>query len=104
MLLTELFPPLAIELEQLLGSRGETALASQVSQLAIVDRCRCEDGFCSSFYVQPKPEAAYGPGHRTVDLGAVEGMLLLDVVGGEIVHVEVLYRNDIRQKLMAAFP
>ena len=61
MLVTEILPLLALELEQLLNNQGEVELAAQVSQLAIVDRCRCGDDFCSSFYTQPKPEGSYGP-------------------------------------------
>jgi len=31
-------------------------------------------------------------------------MLILDVVEGKIACVEVLYRDDIRKELLAAFP
>jgi len=31
-------------------------------------------------------------------------VLILDLVGDRIVQVEVLYRNDIREKLLAALP
>ena len=95
---------LALELENLLKKRGEVELAAQVPQLKVVDRCRCGDDFCSSFYTQPKPEGSYGPGHRCLDLDAAEGMLVLDVVAGTIAHVEILNRNDIRQTLIAALP
>jgi len=104
LLLTEIFPKLALDLEQLLKKQGEVELAAQVSQLKVVDRCRCGDNFCSSFYTQPKPEGGYGPGHRCLDLDAAEGMLVLDVVAGTIAHVEVLNRYEIRQKLIAGFP
>src|SRR5882762_2581472 len=104
LLLTEIFPMLALELENLLKKRGEVELAAQVPQLKVVDRCRCGDNFCSSFYTQPKPEGSYGPGHRCLDLDAAEGMLVLDVVAGTIAHVEVLNRYEIRQKLIAEFP
>ena len=104
MLLTEILPLLARELELLLKKQGEFELASQVRQLRIVDRCRCGDDFCSSFYTQPKPEGSYGPGHRSMDLDAAEGMVILDVVAETIAHVEVLYREGIRQKLIAALP
>ena len=104
MLLTEILSLLARELELLLKKQGEFELASQVRQLRIVDRCRCGDDFCSSFYTQPKPEGSYGPGHRSMDLDAAEGMVILDVVAGTIAHVEVLYREDVRQKLIAALP
>jgi hypothetical protein len=104
MLLTDILPQFAVELEQLLKERGEAKLAAQVPGLTVVDRCRCGDDFCASFYIQPKPNGAYGPGHRCLGLESVEGMLILDLVADKIVHVEVLYRNEIREKLIAALP
>jgi hypothetical protein len=103
-LLIEIFPLLAQELEQLLVKKGELELAAQVPRLAIVDRCRCGDDFCSSFYTQPKPEGKYGPDYRCIELDPAQGMLLLDVVVGAIAHVEVLSHGRIREKLIAAFP
>jgi hypothetical protein len=102
--LTEILPSLAVELEQLLKNHGEGDLAVQVSRLAVVDRCRCGDEFCSSFYTQPKPEGPYGADHRCVDLDAAEGMLLVDVVEGKIAHVEILNRGDVRRNLLAVLP
>jgi hypothetical protein len=102
--LRELFPLLSQELQKLLENTGEADLASQVSGLSIVDRCRCGDEFCASFYTQPKPNGAYGPGHRNVILEPANGMLILDVVNDVIAHVEILHRDDIRQKLLAALP
>ena len=104
MLLNDTLPEFALELERLLTRAGAPELAAQVSGLVIVDRCRCEDGFCSSFYTQPKPQGSYGPGHNCIDLDADEGMVLLDVVEGTIAHVEILNRNDIRTKLTAQVP
>jgi hypothetical protein len=104
MQLAEILPSLVVELQQLLANQGEAELAAQVSQLVVVDRCRCEDDFCSSFYTQPKPPRHYGPGHRCLDLDAAKGTLLLDVVEGKIAQVEVLNRVDVRQKLRMALP
>ena len=104
MLLAEILPSFADELEQLLRKEGETELAAQVPRLSIVDRCRCGDDFCASFYTQRKPEGAYGPGHDCMELEPAEGMLILDVMAGTIVHIEVLHRNDIRQKLLSLLP
>jgi hypothetical protein len=103
-LLIETFPELAEELQQLLGSSGESTLADQVAGLRILDRCRCGDDFCATFYVQPKPAGSYGPGLRTVPLEPNKGMLIIDVVDGTIATVEALYRNNIRQMLLALFP
>lgn len=62
------------------------------------------DDFCASFYSQPKPDGAYGTGHRNVRLMPGQGMLILDVGAGEIACVEVLDRSDVREKLDEALP
>jgi len=68
----------------------------------IVEGCCCGDDFCASFYTQPKPKGAYGPGHETLLLvTGPPGMLMLDVVDGLISFIEVLYRPDVRRKLIA---
>ncbi len=103
-LLADTIPQLAEELKQLLGDQGESELAAQVSNLAILERCRCGDDFCGTFYVEPKPKKAYGPGHRNVALEPQRGMLILDVVDNRIVCVEVLYRDEVRRQLLVEFP
>jgi hypothetical protein len=103
-LLRDLFPALSIELQQLLAEQGEPGLAAQVPGLAVIDRCRCGDDFCAMFYVQPKPKGAYGPGHRNVALEPEEGMLILDVLNDKIAAVEILYRDEIRKRLLVEFP
>jgi hypothetical protein len=102
--LTDTLPAFATELQQLLTEQAEPELAAQVPGLAILDRCRCGDDICSTFYTQPKPEGSFGPGHRNVRLMPEEGMLILDVVAGEIACVEILDRNDVREKLDAVLP
>jgi hypothetical protein len=104
LLLTDTLPAFAAELQQLLIEKGEPELAAQVPGLAILDRCRCGDDKCGTFYTRPKPNGAYGPGHRNVALTPEEGMLILDVVDGEIACVEVLDRDDVREKLDAVLP
>jgi hypothetical protein len=56
------------------------------------------------FYVLPKPARAYGPGLRIVSLEPARGFLILDVVNDKIAAVEVLYRDEIRQRLPDEFP
>jgi hypothetical protein len=102
--LVDAFPLLSEELQQLLVQKGESELAAQVPGLAILERCRCGDDFCATFYVQPKPKGAYGPGHRNVSLEPQQGMLILDIVDDKIACVEVLYRDEIRRKLLVEFP
>jgi hypothetical protein len=104
LLLAHVLPAFAAELRQLLEEQGEPELAAQVPGVAILERCRCGDDFCSTFYTQPRPKGGYGPGHRNVPLTPDEGMVILDVVGAEIACVEVLDQNDVREKLDAALP
>jgi hypothetical protein len=89
------------ELEELLLKEGEPELAAQVPALRILDRCRCGDDFCGTFYVRPEPKGSYGPNHRNVSLSPKEGMLILDIVDGRIACVEALYRDEIRKAIQA---
>jgi hypothetical protein len=101
--LIEVAPELVAELQRLLCQQGEFALVDQVADLVLVDRCRCGDSFCSSFYTAPSSVGPYGPGHRTIPLWSDTGILTVDVIASRIVHVEVLRRDDLRSKILAAF-
>jgi hypothetical protein len=63
------------------------------------NRCRCGDDFCSSLYTAPKPAGAYGKGHRSNSLEPSKGMIILDVVDEKVVHIEVLYKDEVRETL-----
>ena len=102
--LSDVFPDLSIELSTLLTKAGQSALAGQVRQLRILDRCRCKDDFCSTMYTQPKPRLSYGSTHRSVNLHAEKGMIILDVEFDVIACIEVLYRPEIRARLLGLFP
>jgi hypothetical protein len=103
-LLVDIFPELSVELAELLRDSGEYDLAKQIPRLHVLDRCRCGDDFCATFYTQPTPKGSYGPGSRTVALEPINGHLIVDVVDGTVAQVEVLYRDEIRQKLLKIFP
>jgi hypothetical protein len=103
-LLIDAMPELAQELESLLVKDGESDLAVQVRQLHIVDRCRCGDDFCATFYTVPRPNGAWGAGHRNISLDCETGMLILDVVNDKITCVEVLDRDEIRHRLHEVLP
>jgi hypothetical protein len=102
--LVDMFPDLSSELQRLLSLEGESDLAAQVAGLTVVERCRCGDDFCGKFYALPKPRGAYGPSHRSVALEPNEGMMIVDVVGDRIAAVEVLYRDEVRRRLLVEFP
>jgi hypothetical protein len=93
-LLRDIHPGFSAELVSLLEAEGESDLAICANDVHIINRCPCTDDFCQSFYTAPKPEGAYGPGHRNVSLSPShdhDGMIVLDVVRGRIMFVEVLF-------------
>ncbi|MGA3371054.1 MAG: hypothetical protein ABSC48_04765 [Terracidiphilus sp.] len=98
-MLADVLQEFARELEALLTAQSESELASQICGLKIVDRCRCGDDFCATFYTQPKPKGSYGPNHKCVEVTPQEGMIILDVVDGKIMKIEVLFRDEIRHQL-----
>jgi len=100
--LKESYPEFADELRGLLSD--EPDLASTVTELQLIDRCRCGDDFCSSFYTVTPPDGAWGPGHENIVLESEVGMIILDVVDRKITMVEVLDREDVRKKIHYLIP
>jgi hypothetical protein len=98
-LLDDVAPELEAELVELLTEVGEFTLAAKVKHLAIYDRCRCGDSFCSSFYTVAERTPT---GTRTLALRP--GNLHLDVLDSIVLYVEVLYRDDLKLKIVAAVP
>jgi hypothetical protein len=80
---------LADSLRRRLIETGHGELASKVDQLRVVDRCRCGEPGCESFYTVPARELRrfWGRGGKTIALGPG---LAVDIVEGEIVAVEKL--------------
>ena len=103
-LLCDVLPDLAEELTAGLVSIGREDLAQQVPSLRVWDRCGCGDSFCNSFYVGPRPMAAWSDeGDHENEMPDVDrGMVVLDVVSGAIRYIEVLGRPEIRAALRAA--
>jgi hypothetical protein len=93
-LLVDRWPAFAAELQQALRTAGELELARFVNGIRVIRPCGCGDGFCQSFHTAPPPSGAYGPGRRTVALDPPwPGCLVVDVLAGDIIFVEVLYRS-----------
>jgi hypothetical protein len=97
-------PDFADELKSLLLLLKEYDLARQVTDLQITRRCSCEDDFCGSFYTMSEPAPLPWKDLRCVEVEPKEGLVILDVVSGQIVHVEVLFREDVRDRIRAIFP
>lgn len=102
--LVDQFPELASELGELLEGHGEEQLAQTIGGLSVVDRCRGGDDFCATMYTLPRLLGAWGEGHRNVALDSKNGFLIIDVVHERIVEIEVLYRDEIRTRLLALLP
>jgi len=102
--LNEALPEFAEELNKLLLASKEPELATQIAELTIARRCSCEDDFCATFYTQFEPSTRPFRNAHCLELESKEGMIILDVVSTRIAEVEVLYRDDVRQRLRAIFP
>jgi len=89
-LLRDVYPTLVAELIALLNEEGETDLAICAQDLRIHAPCGCGDSFCQSFYTAPPSNGPYGPGHRCMPLVTARGMTVLDVVGSQIMYVELI--------------
>jgi hypothetical protein len=86
----DLLPLTAEIISALLTKEGHDALAEQIPDLMIFDRCRCESPHCASFYTQPKPEGRYGPMHWGFVLPSPVGLIVFDVLGETIAFIEIL--------------
>ena len=95
-LMREVFPALTAELVSLLNADGHTDLGICAWDLRIIAACSCDDDFCQSFYTAPRPNGPYGPGHRNLILDPASGMIVLDVVHGQIMFVEILNHPPLR--------
>jgi hypothetical protein len=93
-LLRERAPAFAHELERTLREAGRPELAAQVASLRISALCACEVEGCASF-------STALPLKRWFRRGSLvpAGGLVVNTIDGEIVHVEVLDRADVRAAL-----
>ena len=102
-LLRDIAPELVPELQRLLTARGEHGLAAKAAELVILRLCPCSDDFYSTFYSAPQRSGDSAPGRLTIELAAETGILNVDIEGADIVGVEILFRDELRAKIRAAF-
>jgi hypothetical protein len=55
-------------------------------------------------YTMTPPDGAWGDGHETVEVPVQEGLVIMDAVKRQIAEIEILYRNEIRAKLLLLLP
>lgn len=98
-LIRDVFPDLIAELAALLEDEGERELAICAWDLRLVDECGCGDDFCQSIGTADHPRGQpYGPRHRCVPLSPSKGMLILDIVDGQIMYIEILDRPPMHRQ------
>jgi hypothetical protein len=96
-LVADILPELAEQVELRLREHGEPFLAAQVADLRVTAVCRCGNEHCGSFYTAERPMKRWFRRGRQVDLSeGLPGSVTIDVVGGEIVYVEVLFWDEVR--------
>jgi hypothetical protein len=92
--LRERAPAFARELEELLRDAGRPELADQVPGLRITALCACEVEGCASFSTGMPMKRWFRRGAQVP-----AGDHVVNTIDGDIVHVEVLDRPDVRSAL-----
>lgn len=103
MRLIRVMPDVADELNAGFKEIGRYDLAAKVAGLELVDRCRCENEFCATFYTQPKASLAK-PKEVEELIIPMQGLMCIQLDRGQVVWVELLYRPEVREKLKILLP
>jgi len=96
LLVRDVLPGLADELERSLKELGRPELAGQVGSLRIRAVCPCEVEGCGSFYTALPMKRWFRRGKEVA-----AGDLFVNTIDGDIVFVEVLGRPDIHATLVS---
>lgn len=95
-LMADVVPELAAEMERELRATGDDELADQVAGLRMMKSCGCGDDFCATFRTADIPD---GPAVRKRFGVPLPNHLIIHVLDGEIVEVEVLFRDELRPRI-----
>lgn len=102
MKLNVLMPFLAEEITQGLSDMGKPKLARSIEELEIVGRCDCDNAGCAAFYTDEKHNwSGKEIKHVTPN---VKGLFSIDVHNDKIIFVEMMGRQDVRERLLAVHP
>jgi hypothetical protein len=94
-LISEVLPDFLEEVVYLLGQMGEGDLGLQMRSLRIQSLCDCGHEDCASFATAEEVKV-----DRTVELQAMEGVLLIDLnTENQVCFVEILGRADVKYLL-----
>jgi hypothetical protein len=100
--LVDVFPGLAAQIRASFLADGLPRLAEAIDRLEIVAPCGCGDTSRGSFYTSDHTEAVPFPaGHETL---MTDADIPIDVVGDQILYIELLGHCEIYERLMRLFP
>lgn len=94
-----LMPFLAEEISAGLKSLGLARLAESVNELDIVERCDCDNSGCAAFYTAEKH--LWSGKEVTQVTPKVKGLFSIDIHKDKIVFIELMGREDVRERLLA---
>lgn len=101
--IADLFPDLANVIRHGLFELGEWKLIGQVDELRMERLCGCGERHCASFYVRRGANRKWKKSGKVLQVPtAKSGMIILDVVRGEIRFIEVLLNPPFRKRLVEA--
>lgn len=99
--LKDSLPDFAHELEQLLLKENRPELACQVENMQVdMDRCVSGEEFFAMLCTGLQPSKGWGVGQTTIMLAPDRGNILVDVIDGDIIAVEIYFREDIQEEFM----
>ena len=100
-LIVDVVPELAEEMERELRSAGYEYLAAQTTGLRMLKSCGCGDDFCASFDTVSVLEGPSAKKRYGVPLS--DHHLIVHVMEGQIIEIEILFRDDLRPKIREVF-
>lgn len=96
--LAQALPDFTEELSQGIASLGYKKLASSVYAIEVVERCKCDEPGCVTFFSVPKLSAPRPETCKRIVAPAM-GVTCIQYFERQIIWVEVLGRPEERQKL-----
>jgi hypothetical protein len=96
--LAQALPDLTEELSQGIASLGYKKLAASVYTIEVVERCKCEEPGCVTFFCVPKIHAPLPDTCKRI-IAPARGVTCVQYVDQQITWVEVLGRPEDREKL-----
>ena len=97
--LKDFLPDFVHELKYLLLRESMPDLACQIVYMQVdVDRCISSDDYFIMLCTGLQPLLGWGTGQTTIVLTPKKGNILLNVIGNDIIAIEVFFRNDIQEK------